>query len=43
LEGETEAAKDFVAKGLNKIQDLPFEGQRKFEQKWMQALMEKAL
>ncbi len=40
LDGNTEAVSDFVQKGLDKIPDLPFDGQRKFEEKWLRAVLE---
>lgn len=42
LDGQTEAAVGFVQKGLAKITDMPFEGQRRFEGKWLRAVLEKA-
>lgn len=41
LDGQTEAAGDFARKGLVKITDLPFEGQRRFEEKWLRAVLQK--
>ncbi len=35
LHGQTEAATGFLEKGFGKISDLPFEGQRRFEEKWL--------
>lgn len=40
LDGDTAAASQLVQKGLDKITDLPFEGQRKFEDKWLRAVAE---
>lgn len=41
LDGQTEMAADFVKKGLSKINDLPFDGQRRFEEKWLAAVSER--
>lgn len=40
--GDTEIVAGFVQKGLAKITDLPFDGQRKFEEKWLRAVLEAA-
>ncbi|MEI6410057.1 MAG: M50 family metallopeptidase [Bacteroidota bacterium] len=42
LENDVEQAKDFAEKGMAKLADLPFEGQRNFELKWLQAVLMKA-
>lgn len=41
LDGQPEAAEDLVQKGLAKITELPFEGQRRFEEKWLRIVLEK--
>lgn len=41
LDGHVGTARDFARKGLAKIADLPFEGQRRYEEKWLGAVLEK--
>jgi cation transporter-like permease len=40
LDGKFEEAAAFVNAGLRKISDLPFHGQRRFEEKWLGKLMD---
>lgn len=36
---QLEAAREWVQKGIKLLDELPFEGQRKFEEKWLQRLV----
>lgn len=42
LEGQTANATAFVEAGLQKLTELPFLGQRRFEEKWLGAIREQA-
>jgi len=42
LDGTATEAIGFVEKGLAKIADLPFDGQRRFEEKWLRAVLKRA-
>jgi len=41
LDGTATEAIGFVEKGLAKIADLPFDGQRRFEEKWLRAVLKR--
>ncbi|MCC6280717.1 MAG: M50 family metallopeptidase [Saprospiraceae bacterium] len=41
LENKTDLAIEFAEKGLTKVTDLPFEGQRRFEEKWLWAVLQR--
>lgn len=41
LDGEVAEAEAFAQKGLEKISDLPFAGQRRFEEKWLKMILKK--
>ncbi|HRI61567.1 MAG TPA: M50 family metallopeptidase [Saprospiraceae bacterium] len=41
LEGQPDKAATWIEAGLKKVTNLPFRGQRRFEEKWLHAILEK--